>query len=61
LASATPPLALGRFRKFRKFGPLAPARREEFVRIDLLALQRAVADALVEPLGQHVVRRREAR
>src|SRR2546426_7503393 len=37
-----------------------PPRREEFVRIDLLALQGAVADALVEPLGQHVVRRREA-
>src|SRR5437867_13264492 len=34
-------------------------RGEEFVRIDLLALQRAVADALVEPLGQDVVRGRE--
>src|SRR5439155_16381254 len=37
-----------------------PPRREEFVRIDLLALQGAVADALVEPLGQYVVRGREA-
>src|SRR3989442_245743 len=37
-----------------------PPRREKFVRIDLLALQGAVADALVDPLGRHLVRRREA-
>ena len=72
MASATPPLALGRFRKFRKFGPLAraPCRGDSTTRWRYLtascaprrirpdrslALQRVVADALVEPLGQHVV------